>query len=203
MHAVFFGIKRAHLEVVHRVSRRILKGCGLTAARFDLMRVVCLRPGARQVSIAWLLGVSAATVSRMLRSLEEIGLVERESDQRDARCRVVRPTAAGRSAVAAGMAAAITSREADRVVARCAVGDLTSARRGSEDETVAFIEASAGETDRLAEVVAAARRALFDRAPYRHPWRGGDLVPSLMMTIVDGRVQLGGESLLSDEWLVS
>lgn len=205
MHAVFFGIKRVHLEVVHRLARRLLKGTGLTAARFDLMRIVCLRPGVRQVSIRWLLGVSAPTVSRMLKSLEENGLVERNVDHRDCRCRVVRSTPAGRAAVAMAMARTVESGEAELAVARCAIGDGArgdgSAWRAGE--TAAFIDKAKAKVAVVAGVVAAARKALFDRAPYQHPWRTGDLVDFAVSTVVDGQLRYGDESPLEDRWVDS
>lgn len=206
MHAVFFGIKRAHLEVVHRLARGLLKGTGLTAARFDLMRIVCLRPGVRQVSIRWLLGVSAPTVSRMVKALEESGLLERNVDHRDCRCRVVRPTAAGREAVAMAMARTVDNRAAELAVARCATGDGARGDRaaaGSREEAETFIEKAKGKVAVVAGVVAAARKALFDRAPYPHPWRTGDLVDFAISTVVDGQLRYGDESPLEGRWVES
>jgi DNA-binding MarR family transcriptional regulator len=77
MNAIFFGLKRAHHGVL-RVTRSALARLGLTAARFDLMYAVHERRGVRQRNLRRVLGVSAPTVSRMLASLEELGLLKRE-----------------------------------------------------------------------------------------------------------------------------
>jgi hypothetical protein len=59
MHAIFFGVKRVHIEVV-RFTRGLIAHSNLTPARFDLMRVVGLYEyGVRQETIAWVLGVTA------------------------------------------------------------------------------------------------------------------------------------------------
>src|SRR4029079_19247651 len=90
MHPIFFGIKRVHLRVV-AVTRKLLLGVQLTPARFDMLRIVGLHEhwGAAQSKIQYLLGVSAATVSRMLKSLEVLGFVVRKRMARDARCVLV------------------------------------------------------------------------------------------------------------------
>jgi DNA-binding MarR family transcriptional regulator len=99
MNAVLFGLKRAYHGSL-RVFRRALARLGLTAARFDLLYVlhraegVMLQRGLRQA-----LGVAAPTVSRMLRSLEELGMVEREVLEEDRRHRFVRLTKVGRRCV--------------------------------------------------------------------------------------------------------
>lgn len=74
MHAIFFGLKRAHHGTL-RITRRILAALGLTAARFDLLYAVkkATRYGVNQSALRKVLGVSRATVSRMLASLEERG----------------------------------------------------------------------------------------------------------------------------------
>jgi DNA-binding MarR family transcriptional regulator len=76
MDSIFFGLKRAHHGVL-RITRRALKDVGLTAARFDLLYAVHRRRGLPQSQLRRVLGVSAPTVSRMLASLEALGLVER------------------------------------------------------------------------------------------------------------------------------
>ena len=76
MNVAFFGIKRVHLRVVH-LTHALLRGKHLTPARFDLMRIVELYGDETvpQASIQNLLGVSAPTVSRMLKSLQKLGFV--------------------------------------------------------------------------------------------------------------------------------
>src|SRR3954471_16894373 len=99
MHASFFGIKRVHLRVL-AVTRPMIKDYELTPARFDMLRVVLLHPdGIAQTTLRWLLGVSAPTVSRMLKSLQQLGFVERERDLADGRCLNVLLTPRGRVAV--------------------------------------------------------------------------------------------------------
>jgi DNA-binding MarR family transcriptional regulator len=94
MNQIFFGLKRAHHGVL-RITRTALAKLGLTAARFDLMYVVQRATDVTQREIRGELGVSAATVSRMLKSLEAIGLLRRERAFWDRRQRVVRLTEAG------------------------------------------------------------------------------------------------------------
>ncbi len=77
MHTVFFGLKRAFHGTL-RVTRGALATFGLTAARFDMLYIVAKEGSSlTQRRLQRALGVAAATVSRMLRSLEKLGLVER------------------------------------------------------------------------------------------------------------------------------
>jgi DNA-binding MarR family transcriptional regulator len=88
VNAIFFGLKRAHHGTL-RFMRPLLTQLGLTAARFDLLYALPQRIGSyeglRQSALRRRLGVSRPTVSRMLASLEELGLVHREPDKRDRR----------------------------------------------------------------------------------------------------------------------
>jgi DNA-binding MarR family transcriptional regulator len=103
MNAIFFASKRAFHGVL-RVTRKSLRGLGLTAARFDLLYALMPSRGEDltiraklQSSLRRILGVSASVVSRMLQSLEKLGLVTRERPARrgDRRQRLVRLTAVG------------------------------------------------------------------------------------------------------------
>jgi DNA-binding MarR family transcriptional regulator len=95
MHIIFFGLKRAHHGTLH-ITRPMLIRMGLTAARFDLLYAVKeRRNGIRQSVLRRVLGVSRATVSKMLASLEELGLLTRETDREDRRTRRVRLTSLG------------------------------------------------------------------------------------------------------------
>ncbi len=77
MHPMAIQLKRAHQRVL-LLGQSMLRSFGLTPARFDLLYVIHQRPHApTQTELCQALGVSAATVSRMLRSLEELGIVER------------------------------------------------------------------------------------------------------------------------------
>jgi DNA-binding MarR family transcriptional regulator len=103
MHAIAFGTKRAFHGFL-RVTRRPFESFGLTAARFDLLQVLFKsgRGGAgltsyrvQQSALRRALGVSASVVSRMLKSLDALGLTERTRCRFDGRERVVTLTAAG------------------------------------------------------------------------------------------------------------
>ena len=87
VNAITFGAKRAFHGFL-RVTRKQLEEMGLTAARFDLLQVlVSCRPGelceagVRQSKIRRMLGVTAPVVTRMVRALVGLGLVERWREQ--------------------------------------------------------------------------------------------------------------------------
>jgi DNA-binding MarR family transcriptional regulator len=99
MDATFFALKRAFHGTL-RITRASLAGLGLTAARFDLLYALPHGYGrfairTRQSALRQALGVSRPTVSRMLASLEELGLVRRVRDTADRRQRVVTLTQRG------------------------------------------------------------------------------------------------------------
>jgi DNA-binding MarR family transcriptional regulator len=95
MHAIFFGLKRAHHGTL-RITRRVLAALGLTAARFDLLYAVkSERRGMIQSALRKVLGVSRATVSRMLASLEELGFLRRTVTAQDRRQKLVELTTKG------------------------------------------------------------------------------------------------------------
>jgi DNA-binding MarR family transcriptional regulator len=95
MNTTFFGLKRAFHGTL-RLTRRALARLGLTAARFDLLYIV-LKEGEPMVQrdLREALGVAGSTVSRMLTSLEELGLLRRERLEEDLRCRSIKLTKAG------------------------------------------------------------------------------------------------------------
>ena len=96
MHDTFFATKRA-FHAILRTIRRPLATHGLTPARFDMLYVLYsgIDHWALQSAIRRVLGVTAATVSRMLRSLEQLGLVRRMRCEFDKRDRVVELTEMG------------------------------------------------------------------------------------------------------------
>jgi DNA-binding MarR family transcriptional regulator len=99
MNVLFFALKRAYHGTL-RVTRRVLARLGLTAARFDLLYILQKAGGVMvQRELRQDLGVAAPTVSRMLASLEELGLVERQVMEEDRRHRDVRLTKMGRRRV--------------------------------------------------------------------------------------------------------
>ena len=94
MNAIFFGLKRSY-QAPLKMFNRLLAADGMTCARFDLMHAVRTAWGISQKRLRQVLGVSGATVSRMLRSLEGLGLIRREPFPGDGRQRYVRLTLEG------------------------------------------------------------------------------------------------------------
>jgi DNA-binding MarR family transcriptional regulator len=81
MNPIFFGLKRAYHSTL-RIGRATLRTLRLTAARFDLLFALthegrARAPAMRQSALRRVLGVSRPTISRMLRSLEELRLIDR------------------------------------------------------------------------------------------------------------------------------
>ena len=177
MHAMFFGIKRVHLRVVH-ITRTLLRDIPLTPARFDMMRIIELHEhGVPQGNIQYLLGVSAPTVSVMLKSLEKLGFVVRERMSRDGRCLLVQATALGLKTVRAALARLVGSGIADRMAGLGLASDPDIARPAVE---------------LCRSVLSKMRKTYGDAAPFEHPWReGGLLEPYVFHTIVDGRLTYG------------
>lgn len=176
MHSIFFGLKRAHLCVL-RVTRVLLRGRELTPARFDMMRIVARHPfGVAQSKIQALLGVSAATVSRMLKSLELLGFVVRKRLIEDGRCSLVEVTRLGRDRVTDAAYALVHSGVAERMVLR----GLGFERRAARPRMKS-----------LQRALSSMRRIYGDRSPFEHPWFYGDLVPLVFTTLVDGRITYG------------
>jgi DNA-binding MarR family transcriptional regulator len=99
MNTTFFGLKRAYYGTL-RLTRRALARLGLTAARFDLLHIV-LKHGRFMVQrdLREALGVAAPTVSRMLASLEELGLLRRQPLEDDLRQRTITLTREGRECI--------------------------------------------------------------------------------------------------------
>jgi DNA-binding MarR family transcriptional regulator len=169
MHQTFFGLKRVHQRLLG-VSRELLVGTGLTPARFDLLRIVeAHRWGVGQQKVVVLLGVSAATVSRMVSALETLGFVTRERTfYRDARLVHLRLTDAGRVAVRRALRRTVGSGGATLVASSSLASRWWSPR---------------AELAALDEILVSARKALGDIAPFIHPWTTRDLwtEPSLAM----------------------
>ena len=171
MHAVFFGIKAAHLRVL-AITRGLLKGRGLTPARFDMMRIVEMHEedGVAQGKIQVLLGVSAATVSRMLTSLEKLGFVMRERMIHDARQLRVFLTELGSQRV-------FDAREA---LVECGADEYLALRSIDSDRAEARPR-----LEILRGLLSRVRRNFFDPAPLEHPWTLDDIVSHA--AFVDGR----------------
>jgi DNA-binding MarR family transcriptional regulator len=125
MHAAFFGLKRAYWGSL-RVTRKKLTEMGLTAARFDLLYMLWESPKAprRQRNLTRALGVTAPVVSRMLKSLRELGLVVRERDRLDRRGWVVSLTEEGLRRMGVAVRHFVRCRNAWRHVERAFCPDL-------------------------------------------------------------------------------
>jgi DNA-binding MarR family transcriptional regulator len=80
-----FALKRGYQSTL-RFCRFVFDGTGLTVARYDMLFAIKREKGCiSQKQLREILGVTRATVSKMLGSLEELGLVRREVNSMDRR----------------------------------------------------------------------------------------------------------------------
>jgi DNA-binding MarR family transcriptional regulator len=86
MHAILFSLKRAHHAALAH-CRALTKRFQLTPARFDMLSAIEQHPlqALTQTALCRILGVTAPTVSRMVRSLEELGFLHRARSVTDRR----------------------------------------------------------------------------------------------------------------------
>jgi DNA-binding MarR family transcriptional regulator len=165
MNAIFFGLKRAFHGTL-RVSRSALAVCGLTAARFDLLYCLHQREGgaATQRTLTRKLGVTRSTVSRMLASLEALGIVTRTRYLGDRRQRWVRLTKAGRTRI---------RRTVFRLhglgSSQLAVASALGGERWYAFDTHGFFE-----MDKLDGMLSRVRHAFADFATLHYPWHPDD-----------------------------
>lgn len=105
MNYYFFALKRS-FHAALRVTRDVAAGFGLTPARADMLYAIFSVPVADYVGAAGrgaitqsalrrALGVSAPTVSRMVRSLEALGFVKRSRSIHDGRTLDIQLTDSG------------------------------------------------------------------------------------------------------------
>ena len=181
MHRVFFSVKRVHLRIVE-VSKRLVKRFGLTPARFDMMRILLVHApdGVAQAKIRALLGVSAATVSRMLISLEKLGFIARDAWAYDARCLIVTLTELGKQLVTDAMAALVEHPKASAE---------RMAQRGVDFEPKVAVP----RLRVLQRALASMRRNYGDDAAFTDPWRSDPLDPCYFTTLVEGRIVYGAD----------
>jgi DNA-binding MarR family transcriptional regulator len=165
MNTIFFGLKRAFQGTL-RVSRSALGACGLTAARFDLLYALYKRPlGAEtQRTITRELGVSRSTVSRMLGSLEALGIVARRHVSGDRRQRWVALTDAGRSRIGRAVFRLYRSGSA-----QLAVDSALGGERWYDYESDCFFAMGA-----LNDMLNRVRRAFADFATLYYRWHPDD-----------------------------
>ncbi len=102
MHSLCFSIKRAFHCSNYKILPEALKRAGseLTPARFDLLDLIGRhKGGVAQCRLHLLLGVRPATTSRMLKSVQLLGLVVRRRLYRDKRYYCVELTEEGKRCV--------------------------------------------------------------------------------------------------------
>jgi DNA-binding MarR family transcriptional regulator len=164
MHAIFFGLKRAWHSTL-RMARRTLAAFGLTAARFDLLYALYALPlrGASQSELRRTLGVSRTTVSRMLASLEDLGLVKRRLDFGDRRQRRVDLTRQGLRCIGQAVRRLIYTGAASLAVDVGLVGFRW------HDDTACFVA-----TGHVESQLDGIRRRYGDRATLDYPWHLDD-----------------------------
>jgi DNA-binding MarR family transcriptional regulator len=169
MHAIFFGLKRAHHGTL-RITRKVLAALGLTAARFDMLYAVKKSTcGMVQSALRKVLGVSRATVSRMLASLEQLGLVRRTVSTRDRRQKLVELTTKGRWRIAFGHRQLTRSGWAQLAV--------DSALAGKYREFQWCDENACGEaTASLHETLSTIREGFYDFATLDYPLGPQELI---------------------------
>ena len=132
MDDVLFGVKRAHLANNCWALAK-LREFGVTPARFDLMRLIYDRNYRWvQSEIRLRLGVARATISRMLRSLERLGWIERVVNPFDRRTRDCLLTYEGRRVVASVLSALVWPRVIAKVVDVALGGDVAKERSAVE-----------------------------------------------------------------------
>jgi len=165
MHAIFFGLKRAFHGTL-RVSRHALGTMGLTAARFDLLYALYEAgkwKSTLQSKLRKELGVSAQVVSRMVASLEALGLVTRERAHRDRRQRIVRLTTEGWARIRMAIRRMIRSGQVKLAV------DVALGRDRWFDEGDVLVA-----TDVFESGLRAVRHCYRDTATLYYPWHPDD-----------------------------
>ena len=80
-------LSRAYTEAIRRIDGKLSSVHGLSFGDFTILYHLKRAHGARlrRIDLAELVGLTASAVTRSLLPLEKIGLVERQSDPRDAR----------------------------------------------------------------------------------------------------------------------
>ena len=168
MHASFFGLKRAWHGTL-RTFRRAFTTLGLTAARFDML--YALRWTDKHTSLSQrllrrALGVNRTTVSRMLASLEALGLVTRTQDPWDRRTRAVRLTDQGRHRLRIAMRDLIETGNAQLAVDSAIAGAPSGKAGKSFHDKRACFES----TEALETLLGAIRFASGDLTSLHYPW---------------------------------
>jgi DNA-binding MarR family transcriptional regulator len=157
MDAILFGLKRAHHASL-RFGHAVLAPFGLTPARFDAMFALHREGGfMAQSKLRRSLGIARSTMTRMLVSLERLGLLERTPRRYT---RLVRMTQVGASVVRRAAGYVLGRYVAYRTVARA----IRLGPRSPHLQT-------RGHFDSL---LSKFRRTLGDRATLYYPWDPDD-----------------------------
>jgi DNA-binding MarR family transcriptional regulator len=93
MHPTLFALKRAYQAARH-VLEVELQGTGMTVAQMDVLKLVLAAPstGLDQRALQASLGVTSATLTRLLAGMERKSLIVRAAHPTDARGKTVRLT---------------------------------------------------------------------------------------------------------------
>ncbi|HEX7604000.1 MAG TPA: MarR family winged helix-turn-helix transcriptional regulator [Polyangiaceae bacterium] len=166
MHVLYFGLKRA-FQATLKVNRPLLDRHGITPARFDLL--YCIHQTrldkVRQSTVRKALGVARPTVSRMVGSLVELGLLERGVDYDDARQKRLALSVAGRKIVRRVLRKFMQSDVVDRCVRRAfSYPNAPPSRRRT----------NIGLIERLDDTLERFRRCFGDFATLEYPWHPDD-----------------------------
>ena len=161
MHAILFSLKRVYLGTL-QVTWGMLAKAGLTPARFDLLYDLLRSGGMKwQSDIRRALGVCAMTVSRMVRSLEALGIVTRTRAERDRRQLEVRVTPLGKALVRYVRRRLIRRGVVDRLIDNWFLFDPKTKNR-------------IGELEMFETTLHRTRRRLSDGATVFYPWHPDD-----------------------------
>ena len=160
MHSVAFHLKRTYLSWIHKAALPAARSYGLTPARFDMLYALEQFNGASsQKEIQGMLSVCKATVSKMLTSLQELGLIVRKVNPFDRRKRIVTLTEKARAWMKLAVEEIMTSGVATAVLG------YMFANRG-EDEFEALV--------RVEERFMRALEQLWDRPWLKYYWHPDD-----------------------------
>jgi DNA-binding MarR family transcriptional regulator len=166
MHALLFGLKRSYWGSL-KPTRRRLKEMGLTAARFDLLYVLLEeRAPCPQRDIVRSLGVTPPVVSRMLKSLRELGLVKRQRCSMDRREWLISLTSRGRFLIRDAIHEFIESGRIERVLEK---GFCPRAPADVTRENEAFLRMC-----ELEPILRDLRRGFHAGGTLHYPWHPDD-----------------------------
>jgi len=166
MHVLYFGLKRA-FQATLKVNRPLLDRHGITPARFDLLYRIHKEghDKVRQSTLRKALGVARPTVSRMVRSLEKLGLLERGIDWRDGRQRRLGLSVAGKKIVRRVLRKLVRSDVVDRWVRRAfSYPNPPPSKRWTNITFIADLDATLGRF----------RKCFGDFATLEYPWHPDD-----------------------------